>query len=201
MNRGQRGFTLIELMFAAAATAIVIWAATGFLLKALDWYDELSAKIELNRHARETFDLLAYGGTSAGTGNDGTNNVYGIRGSHNAPAAPGLRKNYAFQYTDNKLTLTPDFSATMTVICVAAGNPVSDCAAGGPKGPGSTVTVQGWLGGDFVMNGGPRNVAGKTVEVTMTIMDPYEIQRAQNPATFADTYRTIFTLNRNENDP
>jgi hypothetical protein len=35
----------------------------------------------------------------------------------------------------------------------------------------------------------------------MLVMDPYEIQRAQNPAIFSDTYRTIFTLNRNENDP
>jgi prepilin-type N-terminal cleavage/methylation domain-containing protein len=194
MNRDQRGFTLIELMFAAAATAIVIWAATGFLLKALDWYDELSAKIEINRHAREVFDVLAYGGTSASTGNDGTKNIYGLRGSNKAPAAPGLRNNYAFQYTDNKLTLTPDFSAPMSISCVSPANPMPDCG-GGKK------TVQGWLGSDFVVNPGPRNVAGVTVEMTMTVMDPYEIQRAQNPATFADTYRTIFTLNRNENDP
>jgi prepilin-type N-terminal cleavage/methylation domain-containing protein len=201
MTRRQRGFTLIELMFAAAATAIVIFAATGFLLKALSWYDELAAKIEINRHARETFDVLAYGGYSASTGKDGTKNIYGIRGSNKAPGAGGLRKNYALQYTDNKLTLTPDFSANMSVTCVSAGNPVTDCAAGGPKGPGSKVTVQGWLGDDFVVNAGPRNVAGLTVEVTMTIMNPYEIQRATNPASFVDTYRTVFTLNRNENDP
>jgi prepilin-type N-terminal cleavage/methylation domain-containing protein len=190
----QRGFTLIELMFAAAATAVVIWAATGFLLKAMGWYDELSAKIEINRHARETFDVLAYGGYSTGAGNDGTKNVYGIRGSNQAPAVPGLRKNYALQYTDNKLTLTPDLSAPMSIFCVSPANPMPDCG-GGQK------TVQGWLGADFVVNSGARSVANATVEVTMTIIDPYEIQRAQNPATFADTYRTVFTLNRNENDP
>jgi prepilin-type N-terminal cleavage/methylation domain-containing protein len=194
MKRAQRGFTLIELMFAAAATAIVIWAATGFLLKSLSWYDELSAKIELNRHAREVFDVMAYGGTSPATGNDGTKNVYGLRGSNKAPGAPGLRKNYAFQYTNNKLTLTPDFAAPMSIACVSPANPMPDCGGG-------TKTVRGWMGSDFVLNSGPRNVAGVTVEMTMTVMDPYEIQRAQSPAIFADTYRSIFTLNLNENDP
>jgi prepilin-type N-terminal cleavage/methylation domain-containing protein len=201
MTRRQRGFTLIELMFAAAATAIVILAATGFLLKALNWYGELAAKIEINRHARETFDVLAYGGYSASTGNDGTKNVYGLRGSHQAPGAANLRNNYSLKYRDNNLTLTPDFSAPMTVTCESAGDPMPDCGASGPKGPGANLTVKGWLGDDFVMNSGTRTVANMTTEVTMTIMDPYEIQRAQNPATFADTYRTIFTLNRNESDP
>jgi prepilin-type N-terminal cleavage/methylation domain-containing protein len=201
MTRRQRGFTLIELMFAAAATAIVIFAATGFLLRALSWYDELSAKIAINRHARETFDVLAYGGYSASTGNDGTKYIYGIRGSHQAPGAAGLRSNYSLRYTANNLTLTPDLSAAMTVTCESAGDPMPDCGANGPKGPGTNLTVKGWLGNDFVVNSGARNVAGQTVEVTMTIMNPYEIQRAQNPAAFADTYRTIFTLNRNESDP
>jgi prepilin-type N-terminal cleavage/methylation domain-containing protein len=201
MTRRQRGFTLIELMFAATATAIVIFAATGFLLKALSWDDELSAKIAINRHARETFDVLAYGGYSASTGNDGTKNIYGIRGSHQAPGAAGLRSNYSLLYTDNNLTLTPDISAAMTLTCLSAANPMPDCGASGAKGPGTNLTVKGWLGNDFVVNSGARNVAGETVEVTMTIMNPYEIQRTKNPAAFADTYRTIFTLNRNENDP
>lgn len=199
--KNQRGFTLIELMFAAAATAVVIWAATGFLLKAMAWNNELTAKIEINRHARETFDVLAYGGRSTVAGKDGTKNIYSIRGRNKAPGPPELRKNYAFQYTANKLTLTPDLSAAMTLTCVSAGNPVSDCATGGPKGPGSTVSVKGWIGDDFVVNSGPRSVDKLTTEVTLTITDPYEIQRAQNPALFSTTYRTIFTLNRHEDDP
>ena len=189
----QRGFTLIELMFAAAATAVVIWAATGFLLKALSWYGELSAKIAINRHARETFDVLAYGGRSASTGNDGTMNVYGIRGRHQAPGS-GMRNNYALRYSSNNLTLTPDLAAPMTIACIAATNPMPDCGVG-------SQTVNGWLGSDIQLNTASRSVVNKTAEVTMTVMDPYEIQRAKNPATFADTYRTIFTLNRNENDP
>ena len=207
--RRQRGFTLIELMFAAAATAVVIWAATAFLLKSLEWHDELSGKIAMNRHARETFDVLAYGGYANGTGNDGTHNVYGFRGSNKAPPAPRLRANDTLTYTDNNITLTPDLFAAMTITCTGTGLPVPDCKAPGPgpgpgpgpPGPGGSQTVTGWLGSDVQLNSGPRSVANETVEVIVTITNPFEAQRVTNPALFTTTYRTIFTLNRNEKDP
>ena len=50
--RSQRGFTLMEVMVSTMATAVVIAAASAFLLRFLAWYDELSAKIAMNRHAR-----------------------------------------------------------------------------------------------------------------------------------------------------
>lgn len=80
MMRRQRGFTLIEGMVSATASGIVVLAATAFMLKALAWFDELSAKIEINRHARETYDLLAYGAQSSSPGKDGTKNIYSLRG-------------------------------------------------------------------------------------------------------------------------
>ena len=43
----QRGFTIIELLFASAATGVVILAASAFMLKSLSWYDELAAKVEM----------------------------------------------------------------------------------------------------------------------------------------------------------
>jgi hypothetical protein len=33
------------------------------------------------------------------------------------------------------------------------------------------------------------------------VFNPYQVQRAANPALFAEVYRTIFTYNRDEDDP
>jgi prepilin-type N-terminal cleavage/methylation domain-containing protein len=193
VKKSQAGFTFIELITASAASGIVILAATAFMLKATSWYGEVSAKIAINRHARETFDVLAFGGQSVNAGNDGTKNVYGIPQRRTAPAS-GLRSNYALQYTSNNLTLTPDTFAGMTIDCVSAANPLPDCGAG-------SKTVQGWLGNDIQINTASRSVLNLTVETTIDVMNPYEIQRAENPVGFHEIYRTVFTLNREEADP
>lgn len=195
MRKRQSGFTLIELLAASAATGVVILAATAFMLKALTWFDELNAKIEMNRHARETFDLLAYGGNSSSTGDDGTKYLYGVRGSNQEPNS-GLRSNGALRYSNNNLTLTPDKFAAMTVTCTGASTPIPDCA-----NSASTKTVQGWIGSDIQMDAGGKSINNLTVNVTFTITDAFEAQRAKGPSAFTDTYRTVFTLNRNEDDP
>lgn len=195
-NNRQRGFTIIELLAASAATGIIIVAASAFMLKSLSWYDELSAKIEINRHARETYDLLAFGGRSASAGTDGTKNVYGIRGSNQAPGN-GLRTSAgALQYTDNNLTLTPDSFAAMSVSCTGSGAPIPDC-----KDSQSSQSVAGWIGSDIQMVGGPKSVNNLTVAVSFTMTDSFEAQRAKGPGSFTDVYHAVFTLNRNEVDP
>jgi prepilin-type N-terminal cleavage/methylation domain-containing protein len=194
--RGQRGFTIIELLAASAATGIVILAASAFMLKSLSWYDELSAKVEINRHARETYNLLAFGGVAASAGKDGTKNLYGLRGFNAAPPN-GLRTaSNALQYTSNKLTLTPDSFASMSVTCAGAGTPIPDC-----KDNHSSQNVSGWIGSDIKLDGGPKGVNNLTVEVTFTITDPFEAQRAKGTAPFTNAYYTSFTLNRDEADP
>jgi prepilin-type N-terminal cleavage/methylation domain-containing protein len=191
--KSQRGFTLMEVLASTTATAVVIAAATTFLLRFLAWYDELSAKIAINRHARETYEVLSLGGRYSSNGNDGTPNLYGLRERQQKPGG-SQRSNYALQYKSNNLTLTPDMIATMSITCVSPANPLPDCGGG-------TKTVTGWIGDDIQMNDGNRSVSGNTVEVTFTVMNPYEVQRAQSPATFAETYNAIFTYNREENDP
>ena len=191
--RSQRGFTLMEVMASTMATAVVIAAASAFLLRFLAWYDELSAKIAINRHARETYNVLSLGGRSSSTGNDGTYNVYGLRERKQKPGG-SQRNNYALQYKSNNITLTPDLIAGMSITCVSASNPLPDCGGG-------TKTVTGWLGNNIQMNDGSRSVSGDTVEVTFTITNPFEVQRAQSPATFSETYNAVFTYNREENDP
>lgn len=189
----QRGFTLMEVMVSTSATAVVIAAASAFLLKFLSWYDELSARIAINRHARETFDVLALGGRAATSGNDGTKNVYGIRERLNKPSG-AQRTNYALSYKSNNITITPDTIGTMTIACVSANNPLPDCGGG-------NKTVKGWIGDNITLNDSSRSVSGKTVEVTFTIVNPYQVQRAVSPTLFAENYHAIFTYNREEDDP
>jgi prepilin-type N-terminal cleavage/methylation domain-containing protein len=196
MMRRQRGFTLVEVMASATATGVVILAANAFMMKALDWFDDLSAKIEINRHARETYDLMAYGAQSSSVGKDGTSNLYAIRGFNVAPPNGMRTPTNALQYTSNRLTIAPDSFATMTVTCMGVGTPVPDC-----KDNHSTQSVAGWIGSDVKLQAGPQAVSGLTVEVSFTVTDTAEAVRAKGPAQFSNNYYTIFTLNRDEADP
>jgi len=193
--KSQRGFTLMEVMASTMATAVVIAAASAFLLRFLAWYDELSAKIAMNRHARETYDVFSLGGLSSTSGNDGTKNVYGLRERFAVPTS-SMRTNYSIRYISNNLTLTPDLIASMSVTCTGTGVPLPDCTSGA-----GTKTVKGWLGSHPQTNTASRSVSNKTVELTFTIMNPFEVQRAVSPSLFAENYHVIFTLNRNEDDP
>jgi hypothetical protein len=139
---------------------------------------------------------LAYGAQSSSVGKDGTKNIYSLRGFNKAPGN-GLRTaSNALQYTSNKLTLTPDSFATMNVSCTGAGTPVPDC-----KDNHSTQSVAGWIGSDIKLQAGPQAVNGLTVEVSFTITDSFEAVRANAPGQFSDSYYTVFTLNRDEDDP
>jgi len=193
--RSQRGFTLMEVMVSTMATAVVIAAASAFLLRFLGWYDELSSRIAINRHARETYDVLSLGGVASTTVNDGTTNVYGLRGHFAAPTS-SMRSNYSLRYISNNLTLTPDLMASMSITCTGTATPMPDCTSGG-----GTKTVKGWLGAAVSTNTSSRSVSNKTMEVTFTIMNPFQIQRAVSPAVFAENYHAIFTFNRDEDDP
>ena len=102
----QRGFTLMEVMVSTSATAVVIAAASAFLLKFLAWYDELSSRIAINRHARETYEVMSLGALSSTSGNDGTKNLYGLRARAAEPTT-SFRTNYALRFRSNNLTLTP----------------------------------------------------------------------------------------------
>lgn len=193
--KSQRGFTLMEVMVSTMATATVIAAATAFLLRFLGWYDELSARIAINRHARETYELLSLGGVASTTGNDGTKNVYGLRGHFAAPTR-SMRSEYSLRYISNNLTLTPDLMAGMNITCTGTAVPIPDCTSGA-----GTKAVKGWIGAAVNTNTSSRSVSNKTVEVTFTIMNPFQIQRAVSPSAFAENYHAIFTFNRDEDDP
>lgn len=196
MMRSQAGFSLMEVMSATAGAGVVVLAASAFLIKGFGWMDELRARIEINRHARETYDLLAFGGQSATVGKDGTKNIYSLRGFKDAPPN-GLRTpTNALKYTSNKVTITADTLGTMTITCTGVGLPVPDC-----KDNHSTQSVGGWMGSDVKLDAGPPSINGLTVEVSFSITNPFEAQRATSPGQFTDSYAVIFTTNREEDDP
>ena len=193
-KKAQAGFTLIEVMIASVASMAVIAPAIAVMFNAFGWYAEIQSRIALNREARQAFDLIGSGAKSTANGNDTYPYLYGVRGRKTAPAGT-LRSNYALQYQSNNLTANGDSVASMTVTCTVAGAPLPDCAGN------ETKTVAGWIGNDLSLNSTSRSVVGRTVETTVTITDPFQAQRAVNPAFASETYRTIFTLNRDIADP
>ena len=193
-KKTQAGFTLIEVMIASVASMAVIAPAIAVMFHAFDWYAEIQSQIALNREARQAFDLIGMGAKSVTTGNDGFLYLYGLRGRDVAPVGT-LRSNYALQYQSNNLTANGDSVASMTVTCTAAAVPLPDCAGT------ETKTVAGWIGKDLSLNIASRSVVGRTVETMVTITDPFQAQRAVNPASASESYRTVFTLNRDIVDP
>jgi prepilin-type N-terminal cleavage/methylation domain-containing protein len=191
----QAGFTLLEVMIASAASMAVIAPALVFMLDAYDWYAEVQSELTLNREARQVFDLIGNGAKSATNGNDGTPYLYGLRGRKATPAA-ALRTNYALRYQSNNLTVPGDSFGTRAVTCTSLAVPLPDC-------PATVVTklVMGWIGSDPLLNSATRSSANRTVEVTVTVTDPFQAQRAANPVSASETYRTVFTLNRDIADP
>ena len=194
MRGRESGFSLFEMMTATTVVMVMAVPTTAMLLKTLSWYNEVNSQLASNRQAREVADILLNGGNATTNGTDSTTNIYGIRARRLAPTGT-LRSNYVLQYGSNGHTLTSATFGTQTVGCKAAGNPLPDCSATESK------TVQGWLGSDVSLNSTVRSVNAKTTEVLVTMVNPYQAQRAEVPAHAIERYRLIVYRNRDENDP
>jgi type II secretory pathway component PulJ len=192
----QKGFTLLEVMFAATTGMFIMLPAMEILFRAYSWYAEVQSLLTLNREAREAMDVIGNGGRRTANGNDGTPYLYGFHGRKSAPTASSLRINYKLRYQSNNLTLEGDSMASMSITCTAAATPIPDCASAGQM-----KTVSGWLGSDVALTTASRSIGGRTVETVVTLTDPYEAQRLKAPANASTTYRTVLTLNRDETDP
>jgi Tfp pilus assembly protein PilV len=192
----QAGFTLIEVMIASVTSMFVIMPALVFMFRSYDWYTSAESELMLNRKARQVFDLIGNGARGSANGNDGTPYLYGIRGRHAAPSQNTLRSNYRLQYSSNNLTITGDALASQTITCTGNGVPLPDCTSAG-----QSKTVTGWIGNNFKVNSTNLSAAWRTVQVTVTLTDPFQAQRADDPTTATQTYRTLFTLNRDAADP
>lgn len=61
---GQQGFTLIELMIAGTISLILMAAIGGVLSDSLRTAAALNSQVAINRHAREIFEILSFGGSN-----------------------------------------------------------------------------------------------------------------------------------------
>ena len=163
-KKAQAGFTLLEVMFASVASMAVLMPALVFMLRSYDWYASVESELMLNRKARQVFDLIGNGARSSTNGNDGTPNLYGFHGRHSAPSVSALRTNYQLQYASNNLTVAGDALPSQSITCTGNGAPMPDCGSSG-----QSKTVAGWIGNAFTLNTSTRNIAGRTVELTVTI--------------------------------
>lgn len=194
-RRAQSGFTLFEVMAATMVSASVLLPALALLFATIEWHDQTSGRIALNRQARAIFDVLSEGAIRNEAGLDGTSYVYGIHGRRQAPGS-GMRANYVLDFRSNGITVNSDSFAEMTVPCEDDEKPLPTCTPGG-----ADQTVAGWLSRDVAVDADSRSVANRTAEVTLTLTDPFRAQRLENPAEATETYRGVFTLNRDESDP
>lgn len=196
--RRQRGFTLIELMMASIISFLLAMVCISLTRQSADLNSGLKARLRLNAQARQAFGVIADGGAlpSGTTGTDGTRNIYGLHGRYGAQTGASLRQNYRLTLSSNGNQAAGDSFASKTVTCTGAGTPLPDCTAAG-----TAMTVNGWLGADPTVNQTNRSISGptvtnNTVEATITLTDPYRAVHAKLPANATDTYRNIFTANR-----
>lgn len=82
-RRAQQGFTLIELMVAATIGLILMAAVGGVLSDSLRTAAALNSQAAINRHAREIFEILSYGGANPNANATAIlpfRQVFGLRG-------------------------------------------------------------------------------------------------------------------------
>jgi hypothetical protein len=193
MKTDQRGFTLLELLFGATASMIMLVPSVALISRAIAWDQEARSQIAVNRHARVIFETFLNGARGTSNGNDGTKNLYGLDGKKGKPTS-AYRNGYRFSYSSNGLTVIPDEFAALSVVCTGTATPLPDCTSS------TTKTVRGWVGKDASLETSKRVIASRTFEIEMTVTDPYEVQRLKNAAA-STVYRTVATRIRDENDP
>ena len=195
----QRGFTLIELMIASTITFLLALVCAALLQQSADLHAGVDARLKLNAHARQTFDVMGNGGAAASgiAGTDGTRSIYGLRANYSAPTGSSVREDYRLKWASNGLQVNGDTMAPVNVTCKAVAVPLPDCGAAG-----ESKTVSGWLGANPALNAGARSVRNPiegqrmTVETSITLTHPYWAPKTKTPAQATDSYRNIFTMNR-----
>lgn len=218
----QQGFTLIELMVAGTISLILLAAIGGVLSDSLRTAAALNSQAAINRHAREIFDILAFGGSNANA-NDTTplpfKYVFGLRGRNPTgsdmfamPAAtstsPLLARNlnggtrlYRFGLSRTGSTpqgdpidaLLAEQIQEVTVACTGTDLPVQGCAVA------TSVTMQGYLRSDptlsVIMNQSALPSHSRAViGVAFQLIDP-QVQGAPHAynTDYTVTYWTAFT--------
>lgn len=186
----QGAFTLVEVMFASFLGFLLILSVFGILFQSMDLAASLETKAKLNAQARETLDMLGDGG------NDGVNDVFGLRGMNVAEIPGNMRDQYRIALSNNGGTLETATFTLLTIMCEGAEDPLTDCVGTEP------IDVKGYVEQLNVNIANERNINDintviRTREIEIMIIDPVGIARKMNPPrSNRETYRTIYTLNK-----
>ena len=189
VSRDDAGFTLVEVMVAGTLSVLMALPAYSLLSATYRFADKVQSRFRQSEEARQVLSLLGDGSVLFGTQNNarGFPMVEGLRSRVAAPAAKTLRLTTGFVMSDsNGLSIAGDTVPPLQISCSAAAVPIPDCQGT------ETQTVQGWLGSDPVLVA----ASPQTVGVSVSIIDPYRAQRmGKAPASVAEGYRSIFSLN------
>lgn len=197
-NAREAGFTLVEVMIAGTLIMLLALPAISMLRSTYGFVDAMQSRFRLNAEARQVVMLLGDGsatlsnaGTSVGSrglplveGLHGRSVVSGLSPSDAAPAGSQLSSSYQFVLPDGGLSLFGDGFTAISVVCTGPAKPMPDCTGA------ETRTIQGWLGSAPTIT-----MSGQLAAVGLTMTDPFRAQRAINPSSATETYRTMFNLN------
>lgn len=190
----QDGFTLLELLMASVLGSFLIIAAFGMVLDSIRISEVLVSRVQLNAAARESFDMLLFGGRTGG------NEVAGLL-SHDTQPSPAdtlsdiASGNYRLKLDDDDASFTATLSGQNVVphdiACQAATNPIPACQGT------ETITMNGYLGGIPRFGPDSRRVNNRTSEIELTLATPYLLIREDaTTRQSTEVFRTIFTLNQ-----
>ncbi|WP_434620428.1 PulJ/GspJ family protein [Azospirillum sp. B2RO_4] len=211
----QRGFTLIELMVAGTISLILLAAIGGVLSDSLRTAAALNSQVAINRHAREIFEILAFGGSNenANTTPLPFNYVFGLRGRNPTggsdmfamPAASspspllardinGSTRLYRFGLGRTGTTpqgdpidaLLAEQVQEVTVPCTGTDLPVQGCAVA------TSATMQGYLRSDPTLSTSAS--PNRVTTLAFQLIDP-QVQGAPHTynTDYTVTYWTAFT--------
>jgi type II secretory pathway pseudopilin PulG len=194
----EAGFTLVEVMIAGTLACLLALPAMSMLRSTYGFVDAMQSRFRLNDQARQVTALLGDG--SALLSNAGTSTgsrglalveslrsrsvVSGLTPTDTAPTGTQLNTSYGFVLPDGSLTLAGDSFPAVVITCTGVKAPLPDCTGS------ETRTVQGWLGTTPTIA-----ISGQVAAVGLTLTDPFRAQRAINPSSATETYRTMFNLN------
>lgn len=221
-RKDQSGFTLIELLVASTVGLILMLSVGAVLSDTLRSADAVSSRIDVNRHAREIFDIMALGGSVPGANTTAQeaasllnfNYVFGLRGRSNVgtPSPPwtfptqfmvwnngATNRHYRFALSVNSSAPNEGVAAAVYRLLAEEIRPVTasctdyNLPLAGCAAAGDTVAdVRGFLRAEPQFE--KTNIVNSVVEIGFQLTDPRRLNSPRLLLTGDKTpYWTAFT--------
>jgi len=174
----QSGFTLIEVMVAAAVGLLLLTSVVGLIYQVVAMGETMRAQIVFNQEAREMFRIIANGGIGSG----GTA-VAGLRGRvKGSLGGANLRSNYQLMVANGSNMILSSLLPNTTVKCRGTGDPLAECTGT------ENLVVNGYLAANPALTA-PADPNARWTIVTLELVNPTQ---AASSAAGSDEIRSIF---------